>query len=685
MGFHGLSVQTEGVALFAATIVAWPFTRRATGNLVALLASLVGLGVAIVLGDFGPGIAMAIVGPALFLRSRAKKVVKPANLDVLREAVFVLTGFGLYELTRIAVGDSAGEATANANNLVSFERRIGIFSEREFQEFMSGNDSIDRVLNFVYSHGFLSTCLAVLVWTFVVDRRLYKLLRDAMGISALLAVVTIALLPVAPPRLMPALGIADTVVRSGREHHFVNQYAAMPSLHVGWIALVGVAVAVGANGRRGMRLLGILPPVAMLVVVVATGNHYWVDGVVGTSYALTGIGISEGLKRSGASSRLRFLAASASSSLLIARRVVSRSRSTRFTTMTTVGLIVYLLTAQALEPGFTDFWGYLLLQAVATAGLLLAGEYMLAEEGGLSWQTHLFAVVCLFADTIGTDGNLYANIAEYDKLTHFLGAAAITSGLAEAFRVLPARGFGGPAARTRIFIAIGLGIAVGVGWEVYEYLGDVVFHTTRVQGSTDTALDLVFDTLGATAAGFLGWKRSTSFIGMERAFAVPASAASGAESPVKVACNKQLCENRAMLEDEPYAMLQKAWQISTRQAGLPAVEQRFQSAAGLALTRPARVVLTLLSEKGPLHVSDLAAAAGVDVSTMSRTLRHLGESGFVSREPGEDLRAVRISITRPGEEAVTRLLAAGQRILREVLAGWDAADRDELSRLLCAC
>ncbi len=92
-----------------------------------------------------------------------------------------------------------------------------------------------------------------------------------------------------------------------------------------------------------------------------------------------------------------------------------------------------------------------------------------------------------------------------------------------------------------------------------------------------------------------------------------------------------------MYENEPFAMLQKAWQISTRQAGLPAVEQRFQSAAGLALTRPARVVLTLLSEKGPLHVSDLAAAAGVDVSTMSRTLRHLGESGFVSREPGEDL------------------------------------------------
>jgi DNA-binding MarR family transcriptional regulator len=136
------------------------------------------------------------------------------------------------------------------------------------------------------------------------------------------------------------------------------------------------------------------------------------------------------------------------------------------------------------------------------------------------------------------------------------------------------------------------------------------------------------------------------------------------------------------MADESLVTLQRAWQMSTRQAHLPAVEQRLQAAAGLALTRPARTALLHLSEGGPLHVSDLAAAAGVDVSTMSRTLRHLAGSGFIAREPGEDLRAVRISITPPGHDAVAGLLAAGQQILSEVLAGWDAADRDELSRLL---
>ncbi|MCA9831732.1 MAG: MarR family transcriptional regulator [Dehalococcoidia bacterium] len=136
------------------------------------------------------------------------------------------------------------------------------------------------------------------------------------------------------------------------------------------------------------------------------------------------------------------------------------------------------------------------------------------------------------------------------------------------------------------------------------------------------------------------------------------------------------------MADESLVTLQRAWQMSTRQAHLPAVEQRLQAAAGLALTRPARTALLHLSEGGPLHVSDLAAAAGVDVSTMSRTLRQLGASGFIAREPGEDLRAVRISITPPGHDAGARLWAAGQQILSDVLCGWSEADRDALSRLL---
>ncbi len=132
--------------------------------------------------------------------------------------------------------------------------------------------------------------------------------------------------------------------------------------------------------------------------------------------------------------------------------------------MATVGLTVYLLTAQALEPGFTDFWGYLLFQAVATLGLLAAGECMLAEEGGLSWQTHFFAVVCLFADTIGTDGNC-THRSRSTISSHIFSSRRHYVRLAEASACSRARIRAARGANT-VLIAIGLGIAVASAGDV---------------------------------------------------------------------------------------------------------------------------------------------------------------------------------------------------------------------------
>jgi hypothetical protein len=57
----------------------------------------------------------------------------------------------------------------------------------------------------------------------------------------------------------------------------------------------------------------------------------------------------------------------------------------------------------------------------------------------------------------------------------------------------------------RLVAAVAIGIATGVGWEVYEYLGDNVFHSTRIGGFEDTAYDLIFDSFGAMVAGVLLW------------------------------------------------------------------------------------------------------------------------------------------------------------------------------------
>jgi hypothetical protein len=53
----------------------------------------------------------------------------------------------------------------------------------------------------------------------------------------------------------------------------------MPSLHVGWALLIAVALI--ASSRNRWRWLWLLHPMITLLVVVATANHFWLDGIAG--------------------------------------------------------------------------------------------------------------------------------------------------------------------------------------------------------------------------------------------------------------------------------------------------------------------------------------------------------------------------------------------------------------------
>ena len=87
---------------------------------------------------------------------------------------------------------------------------------------------------------------------------LYRGLRNALFVSLAFAAVSYALLPMAPPRLVPDIGIADTVgLAAGHDTGSFggvvpfNPYAAMPSMHVGWSLLVGIF---GFRALRGNTL-----------------------------------------------------------------------------------------------------------------------------------------------------------------------------------------------------------------------------------------------------------------------------------------------------------------------------------------------------------------------------------------------------------------------------------------------
>jgi len=138
------------------------------------------------------------------------------------------------------------------------------------------------------------------LWLYLWRRRTYALVRNAFLISGGLGLIVYNVLPVAPPRLMPEFGFVDTlrvlfgVGYEAQMGAFVNSFAAVPSLHFGWAILVGVGLIL-AKRHLIVWALGVTYPVAQLIAIVATGNHYFLDAAAGLLAAALGLLLASGL------------------------------------------------------------------------------------------------------------------------------------------------------------------------------------------------------------------------------------------------------------------------------------------------------------------------------------------------------------------------------------------------------
>ena len=183
------------------------------------------------------------------------------------------------------------EAFANARGVVHVERALGLFHEQGLQ---AAFGALDRALSVYYLLGFAPLLIGLLVWLAIRRRTLYRELRSLLLLSISLAVVIHVALPVAPPRLVPGLGIADTVGLDHDDGSIVgipfNRYAAMPSMHVGWSLLVSL-VAWKASSSVLARGFFALHPAVMALAVTATGNHYFLDSLAGVLVALMALGL----------------------------------------------------------------------------------------------------------------------------------------------------------------------------------------------------------------------------------------------------------------------------------------------------------------------------------------------------------------------------------------------------------
>lgn len=209
-----------------------------------------------------------------------------------RQAVIVIVAIGLYFSVRGLTVGSYDVALAHAHALVDLERDLGIYVEPRLGSLVADSETLATLANWIYIWGHWPVIVVTMIWLAMYHRHHLLRLRDAMIISGILGMLIFASYPLAPPRLA-GLGITDTITERSRSYRvlqppaFVNQYAAMPSLHAGWDLLVGIAIASAAT-HRAVRLVGVVLPALMMLSVVVTGNHYVLDVVAGIALVLLG-------------------------------------------------------------------------------------------------------------------------------------------------------------------------------------------------------------------------------------------------------------------------------------------------------------------------------------------------------------------------------------------------------------
>lgn len=228
------------------------------------------------------------------LSARGRLALLPARLRAIRkprwweEVLFIGASYYLYSLVRNGVPSHEAGAIRRGFDIVSAENTSHIQFERALNQAVGSLHWLSVICNYWYATMHFGVTIGVLIWLYTRHPLQYRAVRSVLYITTLTALIGFWLFPLAPPRLLPHAGFIDTVVKfhtwgswgSADVATHSNQYAAMPSLHIGWSVWCAVAL-VRLTSRWWIRVLAVAYPVVTLFVITATANHYVLDAVGG--------------------------------------------------------------------------------------------------------------------------------------------------------------------------------------------------------------------------------------------------------------------------------------------------------------------------------------------------------------------------------------------------------------------
>lgn len=228
---------------------------------------------------------------------------------LMLELLLIRVGYFAYSYVRSLAPDGRELAESHGHQILTMEKALHLDMEKWLNEVVARTSWLQESMNFYYGAFHFLVPVSLLAWLYLRQPATYRWARGALCFATLLGLVGFLLYPLAPPRLMPDLGFVDTIngpqdfddPSFGVLTGVSNQYAAMPSLHVGW-SLWAALVLIRITPHLWVRLLGALYPVLTTVVVMGTANHYLLDAaggavVVAAGFALAGLWNTHGPAR----------------------------------------------------------------------------------------------------------------------------------------------------------------------------------------------------------------------------------------------------------------------------------------------------------------------------------------------------------------------------------------------------
>lgn len=219
-----------------------------------------------------------------------RQVLMKRLVWIVLQGLLLFASFQIYKMARrYGIPTDTSIPFNHALDMIAFQDRLGLMFELDWQRWaLDRGEGYIKFFNYLYAYYMWWVIGGMCLLAFFAPAR-YRYMRRAFYISMLLVTPMYILYPLAPPRFMQEHGWAfvDTMQTYGPNYFSetglvqANRYAAMPSMHVGWTTFVAIAVSLLIGNRWLARLFVVFMASLITYIVIITGNHYWLDAVVG--------------------------------------------------------------------------------------------------------------------------------------------------------------------------------------------------------------------------------------------------------------------------------------------------------------------------------------------------------------------------------------------------------------------